>query len=199
MISGTSCPACGQQLPGHDQRRTGRKPRYCSNACKAKAYRDRQHSGEHASAAGSPLPSCAADRYARTIEIRQQISDLTTAMAETASGQQALFASPSTPRRIRPAETAEALHRLVTELAALAVVAPAQTRRTRARPGAETPPLFGEPETDERQQPAADRAAATESFREFQYPTSPLGTTAGVLDRPGWPRSSATCAHGRAG
>jgi len=111
MISGTSCPVCGQQLPGPDPWRTGRKPRYCSNACKAKAYRDRQHSGEHASAAGPPLPSSAADRYARTIEIRQQISDLTTAMAETASGQQAMFASPRTPPRRNCGSTAPARHR----------------------------------------------------------------------------------------
>jgi hypothetical protein len=152
MTSGIRCPVCGQQLPGPSPQRTGRKPRYCSAACKAKAYRARQRSSEHATDTAPPLPSSAADRYARTIEIRQQISDLTTALADTASGQQALFAAPGTARRIRPADAAAALHRLIAELAALATAAASQTRRTRTRPATrtpQTPPLFSELKTGE--------------------------------------------------
>ena len=117
MSPGTECPVCGEHLPGPDPRRTGRKPGYCSNACKAKAYRARQRSGEHVSAADPALLSSAGDRYVRTTGIHQRISDLTTALADTASGQQALFAPPRTVRRMRPADTAAALHLLIAELA----------------------------------------------------------------------------------
>ena len=88
------CPACGSLLPGRDRQRGGRKLRYCSGACKAKAYRDRQRSGTRAGDAEPPLPPTAAARHARAIEIRRQISELTGTLADTASGQQALFRSP---------------------------------------------------------------------------------------------------------
>ena len=112
VTPGTRCPVCGRQLPGRDRPRGGRKPRYCSGACKAKAYRARQHAGTPR-ARKPPLPAAA--RHARAIEIRQQISELTGAMADTASGQQALFASPGTTpprpaRRHRP-DPAPADHR----------------------------------------------------------------------------------------
>jgi len=96
------CPACGSLLPGRDRQRGGRKLRYCSGACKAKAYRDRQRSGTRPGDAEPPLPPTAAARHARATEIRRQIIELTAAMADTASGQQALFASPGTTRP-RPA------------------------------------------------------------------------------------------------
>ncbi len=150
MTPGARCPVCGQQLPGRDRLRGGRKLRYCSAACKAKAYRARQHSGERASAAEPALPSTAAARHARVTGIRQQISELTAALADAASGQQALFASPRTARRTRPADTAAALHRLITELAALATAATVPARRTIPRGAAGTPqtaPLFQEPDT----------------------------------------------------
>ncbi len=71
---------------------------------------------ERASAAEPALPSTGA-RHARATGIRQQISELTAALAaDAASGQQALFASPRTARRTRPADTAAALHRLIAEL-----------------------------------------------------------------------------------
>ena len=68
-------------------------------------------------------------------------------MADTASGQQALFASPGTTRRARPADTARTLHHLVTELAALATAATVTKRVTIRRATDRTPqttPLFGE-------------------------------------------------------
>ncbi len=150
MTPGGRCPVCGQQLPGRDRLRGGRKPRYCSGACKAKAYRARQRSGERATAAEPALPSTPATRYARATGVRQQISELTAALADTASGQQQLFASPRTARRTRPADTAAALHRLITELAALAAAAAAPARRTIPDAATGTPqtaPLFQEPDT----------------------------------------------------
>jgi hypothetical protein len=138
------CPACGCLLPGRDRQNGGRKLQYCSGACKAKAYRDRQRSGRHA----GPLPPTAEARHARATDIRQQISELTAAMADTASGQQALFASPGTTRQARPAGTARTLHRLIDELAALATAATVTERVTFRRAPAETPqtsPLFDEP------------------------------------------------------
>ncbi len=150
MTPGARCPVCGQQLPGRDRLRGGRKLRYCSGACKAKAYRARQRSGERATTAEPALPSTAATRYARATGIRQQISELTAALADTASGQQQLFASPRTARRTRPADTAAALHRLIAELAALAAATAATTRRAIPHPAAGTPqtaPLFQEPDT----------------------------------------------------
>jgi hypothetical protein len=111
------CPACGSLLPGRDRQRGGRRLRYCSGA------------------------------HARATEIRQQIGELTAAMADTASGQQALFASPGAARRMRPADTAAALHRLVAELAVLATAGTVTKRVTfrRTPAGTETAPLFDEP------------------------------------------------------
>ena len=145
MTDGSRCPVCDAQLPPRDRPRGGRKARYCSGACKAKAYRARQQ------ADGPPPdtpPDTPAARHARVIEIRQQVSELTGIMADTASGQLALFASPGAARRrIRPAETARALHRLIAELTALAVAATVTERVTkRQAPGGTTPttPLFDE-------------------------------------------------------
>jgi hypothetical protein len=139
------CPVCGRQLPARDRPHGGRKPRYCSDACKAKAYRARQQAGEPPP---DMPPVSPADRYARVAEIRQQVSELTGIMADTASGQQALFASPGTARRrTRPAEAARTLHHLIAELAALAVAATVTEHVTiRQAPGrpAQTMPLFSE-------------------------------------------------------
>jgi hypothetical protein len=52
------------------------------------------------------------------------------ALADTASGQQALFASPGAARA-RPATAAHTLHRLIAELAALATTATITKRATR--------------------------------------------------------------------
>jgi hypothetical protein len=95
-------------MPDRDRSRGGRRARYCSGACKAKAYRDRQQAGGTAAPNGPPLPAGA--RHARAVEIRQQVSELTGALADTASGQQALFTSPGTPRLGRPAQAARTLH-----------------------------------------------------------------------------------------
>jgi hypothetical protein len=140
-----SCPVCGAQLPGRDRAHRGRKARYCSGACKAKAYRARK-AGELVGTSGPPLP--AATRHARAIEIRQQISELAGTLADAASGQQALFASPGTARRGRPAETARALHQLITELVTLAMAATVTKPVTFRRAPAGAPqavPLFDEP------------------------------------------------------
>jgi hypothetical protein len=97
--------------------------------------------------AGGP-PLSAAVRHARAIEIRQQISQLAAILADTASGQQELFASPGTARAARPAETAQALHHLITELAALAATMTVTKRVTLAGAPAQMPqtaPLFGHP------------------------------------------------------
>jgi hypothetical protein len=88
-----------------------------------------------------PLPAAA--RHARAVEIRQQAGDLIGALADTASGQQALFASPGSARRTRPAETARILHRLITELTALATVTAVTKRDLPAGPP-QTSPLFEE-------------------------------------------------------
>lgn len=148
MNPAARCPACGSLLPGRDRQRGGRKLRYCSGACKARAYRDRQRSGTRTGDAEPQLSPTAAARYARATEIRRQIGELTAAMADTASGQQALFASPGTVRRMRPAGTAAALHRLVAELAALATAATVTKRVTLRRTPAgapQTSPLFDKP------------------------------------------------------
>jgi hypothetical protein len=138
VTGGSRCPVCGGLLPPRDRPHGGRKPRYCSGACKAKAYRARQQAG--GPPPGTP-PASPAARHARAIEIRQQVSELTGIMADTASGQLALFASPGTARRrARPAETARTLHRLIAELAALAVAATVTERVTkRQAPGRTTP------------------------------------------------------------
>ncbi len=84
-----------------------------------------------------------AARHARVVEIRQQVSELAGALADTASGQQALFASPGTTRRTRPAEAARIPHRLITELTMLATATTVTKRRAPA--GApRTSPLFEE-------------------------------------------------------
>jgi hypothetical protein len=145
VTDGSRCPVCGGRLPPRDRPHGGRKARYCSGACKAKAYRARQQAG------GPPPdtpPASPAARHARAIEIRQQVSELTGIMTDTASGQMALFASPGTARRrIRPAETARTLHRLIAELTALALAATVTERATkRQAPDGTTPtmPLFDE-------------------------------------------------------
>jgi len=139
VTPGNWCPVCGRPLPAGDRPRGGRKARYCSGACKAKAYRATD---------GTPLPAGA--RHARAVEIRQRISELAGTLADTASGQQALFPSPATTRRARPAETARALHQLITELTTLATAATVTKRATIRRPPAgtlQTSPLFDEPGT----------------------------------------------------
>jgi len=145
VTSGASCPVCGRQLAARDRPHGGRRPRYCSGACKAKAYRARQQAGEPPQ--NLPLASPAA-RHARAIEIRQQVSELVSTMADTASGQQALFASPGAARRrVRPAEAARTLHRLIAELTALTAAATVTERVTkRQAPGGtmRTMPLLDE-------------------------------------------------------
>jgi hypothetical protein len=145
VTPGTRCPVCGQQLPSRDRPRGGRTPRYCSGACKAKAYRARQQAGEPPGTGTPPLTAAA--RHARAIEIRQQVSELAGALADTASGQQALFASPGTMRRARPEDTARTLHQLITELTTLATTATVTKRVTLRRAPAgttQTSPLFDE-------------------------------------------------------
>jgi hypothetical protein len=142
VTTGTWCPVCGGQLPARDRAHGGRNLRYCSGACKAKAYRSRQQAGEDPGTDRPPLPPAA--RHARAVEIRQQVSELAGALADTASGQQALFASPGAARRARPAETARALHHLITELAALATVTKRVTLRRAPAGTPQTSPLFDE-------------------------------------------------------
>jgi hypothetical protein len=143
-VTAGHCPACGRQMPDRDRSRGGRPARYCSGACKAKAYRDRQQAGSPA-APGPPLPAAA--RHARAVEIRQQASDLIATLTDTASGQQALFTTPSPARQPRPAAIARTLHRLVTELATLAATTTVTKHATKRRP-AEASPLFGDAEPD---------------------------------------------------
>jgi hypothetical protein len=135
------CPTCDEPLPERDRSRGGRKARYCSGACKARAYRARQQDGSPEASGRPPLPEGA--RHARAAEIRQQASDLLTALADTASGQQALFTPAGTTRRTQPTEAARFLHRLVAELATLAAAA-AVTKRATKRRAPETLPLFHE-------------------------------------------------------
>ena len=150
MTADTRCPVCGGQIPRRDRQRGGRPPSYCSTACKAKAYRARQRSGAHPELTGSPRPATAAARHARVTEIRQQISELTALLADTASGQQALFTPARNTRRTQPGDTGTELRRLVTELTTLATDATASARRPAPRPAAsvpQTPPLFSETDT----------------------------------------------------
>jgi hypothetical protein len=126
-------------MPDRDRSRGGRKARYCSGACKAKAYRDRQQADDSAVPDGPPLPAAA--RHARAVEIRQQVTELAGILADTASGQQALFTSPGTARRTRPAEAARVLHRLIAELATLATATAVTKRRPQER-APQTSPLF---------------------------------------------------------
>jgi hypothetical protein len=134
---------CCRFSPGRPPDHAGRKARYCSGACKARAYRARQQADGLAATDSPPFP--VADRHARAVEIRQQAGDLIGSLADTASGQQALFASPGAGRRTRPAETARILHRLITELATLATAAAVTKRATKRRPPDGAPrasPLF---------------------------------------------------------
>jgi hypothetical protein len=129
VTSDASCPVCGRQLAARDRPHGGRKPRYCSGACKAKAYRARQQEGEPSP---DTPPASPAARHARAIEIRQQVSELVGTMADTASGQQALFPpTAAVRRRARPAETARTLHSLIAELTVLAAAATVTERVTK--------------------------------------------------------------------
>jgi hypothetical protein len=141
-VTAGRCPVCGQPVPARDRPHGGRNARYCSGACKAKAYRARQENNGP-SGTGSPSLTAAA-RHARVIEIRQQITELAGILADTASGQQALFGTPGTARRATPAGTARTLHKLITELTSLAADATVTKHVTlhRAENGSQTPPLF---------------------------------------------------------
>ena len=149
MTGDAGCPVCGRQLAARDRPHGGRKARYCSGACKARAYRARQQADEPPP---DTPPASPAARHARVIEIRQQVSELTSIMADTASGQQPLFVPPGTARRRnRPAETARTLHRLIAELTALAVAATVTERvtiRHAAGGTTQTMPLFNEGSND---------------------------------------------------
>ena len=136
MTAPPGCPVCGRQVPARDHPHGGRKARYCSAACKARAYRARQQAGTPET--GAP-PLTAAARHARAIEIRQQLTELAGVLADTASGQQALFAAP----RIQPARTTRKLHRLIAELAALAAAATVTKRRSPAGTPQTSPPVRG--------------------------------------------------------
>jgi hypothetical protein len=144
-VTGTArCPVCDEPLPARDRPHGGRNARYCSGACKARAYRARQQAGETPAGDLALLPP--GGRHARVIEIRQQVSELAGMLADTASGQQTLFAAPGATRRIRPAETGRALHRLIAELTMLAATATV-AKRAAARPQTGAPrasPLFEE-------------------------------------------------------
>jgi hypothetical protein len=149
VTAAAGCPVCGGQMPGRDRSRGGRTARYCSGACKAKAYRTRQQAGGPAAPDSASLPEGA--RHARAVEIRQQASELIGTLADTASGQQALFATPGAARRTRPAEAGRTLHRLIAELTTLAATTTATKRATKRRPPAgapQAPPLFDEPGPD---------------------------------------------------
>lgn len=136
VAAASQCQVCGRPVPERDRTRGGRRPRYCSGACKAKAYRDRQHGGQ-APGPGAPALTAPA-RHARAVEIRHQISELAGILADTASGQQSLFPAAAARRR-PPADTARALHDLIGELATLASAAAVTKRVTKRRPTAEAP------------------------------------------------------------
>jgi hypothetical protein len=144
------CPVCSRQIPERDRTHGGRRPRYCSSACKARAYRARQQAGQPPGTDAPALTDAA--RHARAIEIRQQVSELTGILADTASGQQALFTTPAA-RRGRPADTARTLHNLITELTTLAVTADVTKHATKrhATTGApQASPLFDTPDIGDR-------------------------------------------------
>jgi hypothetical protein len=150
VTAAARCSVCDGQMPARDRARGGRRPRYCSGACKAKAYRARQQAGESPAADPAPLPPAA--RHARAVEIRQQVGELTGVLADTASGQEALFPSPGTARRSRPGETARLLHRLIVELTVLATAATVTKRATKRRSPAgvpQTSPLFDGTDIDD--------------------------------------------------
>jgi hypothetical protein len=175
-VTTARCPVCIEQMPDRDRSRGGRKARYCPSACKAKAYRIRQQADNPAAPDGPPLPEGA--RHVRTVEIRQQASDLIATLADTASGQQALFESSAAVRRTRPAEAARILHRLVTELTALATTATVTKRVTLRRVPAGTPqtsPLFGEPGASARTAGATEGAGLTPPATSDGRPSSVPG------------------------
>ena len=64
VTGGTRCPVGGRRLPDRDRPHGARKARYCSGACKAKAYRACQQAGEPPATDGAPLPPAA--RHARS-------------------------------------------------------------------------------------------------------------------------------------
>jgi hypothetical protein len=145
-VTAARCQACGGPIPDRDRTRGGRTARYCSGACKARAYRSRQNDSQLPGIRPAPAPLTAAARHARVMEIRQQLAELTGSLADTASGQQALFAATGPTRRARPADTARKLHQLITELSALAEDATVTKRVTLRRTPAEsapTAPMFG--------------------------------------------------------
>ena len=159
MNATARCPVCDEELPARGHPHGGRKARYCSSACKAKAYRERRQADNSPAPDRPPLPDGA--RHARAIEIRQQATDLIAALADTASGQQALFATPASARRTRPAEAARTLHHLTTELAALATAAVVTKRAPKLRP-TETSLLFdGRDLNDGRHHPIVSSAPAS--------------------------------------
>jgi len=123
--NGTGQPArclhCDTALPDQPRPGGGRKPRYCTDACKARAYRARQLTTWARPPEEVTLPATAAARYARATEIRRQISELVTTLADIASGQQALFESPASSKPVRA--TIKKLNKLTSELAALAAAA----------------------------------------------------------------------------
>lgn len=116
------CLNCGTALPCQPKPGAGRKPRYCTNACKARAYRARQAATRAKPAQGITIPSSTEARYARATEIRPQISELVTILADTASGPQALFESAASSKPVRT--TIRKLNKLTSELAALAAARP---------------------------------------------------------------------------
>jgi hypothetical protein len=115
------CLHCDTALPGQPRPRGGRKPRYCTQACKARAYRARQLAAWARPPEEVALPSTAAARYARATEIHRQIAELAATLADTASGQQALFETAASRKPLRA--TIKKLNKLTSELAALAVAA----------------------------------------------------------------------------
>ena len=115
------CLHCDTALPDQPRPGGGRKPRYCTDACKAKAYRARQLTAWARPPEEVTLPATAAARYARATEIHRQISELVTTLADIASGQQALFESTTTSKPVRT--TIKKLNKLTSELAALAAAA----------------------------------------------------------------------------
>jgi len=115
------CLHCDTALPDQPRPGGGRKPRYCTDACKARAYRARQLTTWARPPGEVTLPATAAARYARAAEIHRQISELVTTLADIASGQQALFESTTSSKPVRT--TIKKLNKLTSELAALAAAA----------------------------------------------------------------------------
>ena len=115
------CLHCDTALPDQPRPGGGRKPRYCTDACKARAYRARQRTTWARPPEEVTLPATAAARYARAAEIHRQISELVTTLADIASGQQTLFESTTSSKPVRT--TIKKLNKLTSELAALAAAA----------------------------------------------------------------------------